>query len=154
VLNFEDIEVLREVRDRIGADVIALQEVNGPRAAQLAFPPAEWDVVFSGRYADDLVTGRETDRIYTGFAIRHGMFDAVTKRDVPELSVLHEDERPTRWGTEILVEKDGQLLRLLSIHLKSSCHAGSLEPPSTAHCVTLAAQRAPLGNFFQLACRR
>jgi endonuclease/exonuclease/phosphatase family metal-dependent hydrolase len=146
-----DIETLHEIRDRVAADVFALQEVNGPRAAHLVFPPAEWDVVFSGRYADDLVTGRETDRIYTGFAIRRGVFDAVTKRDVPELSVIHGDQRPTRWGTEILVEKDGQLLRLLSVHLKSSCHAGSLEPPSNPHCVTLAAQRAPLEAWIDAA---
>ena len=151
VRSVADIEILQEIRDRIDADVVALQEVNGPRAAQLVFPTAEWDVIFSGRYADDLVTGRETDRIYTGFAIRRGVFDAVTKRDVSELSVLHDDERPTRWGTEILVEKDGQVLRLLSVHLKSSCHAGSLEPPSNPHCVTLAAQRAPLEAWIDAA---
>jgi poly(3-hydroxybutyrate) depolymerase len=146
-----DIETLLEIRDRIAADIVALQEVNGPRAAHLVFPPAEWDVVFSGRYADDLVTGRETDRIYTGFAIRRGVFEAVTKRDVAELSVIHADQRPTRWGTEILVEKDGQALRLLSLHLKSSCHAGSLEPPSNPHCITLAAQRAPLEAWIDAA---
>jgi exonuclease III len=146
-----DIEILRKYRDRANADVFALQEVNGPRAAQLVFPSAGWDLFFSGRYADDLITGRESDRIYTGFAVRRGVFDAVSKRDVAELSVRHTDGRPTRWGTEILVEKDGDLLRLMSVHLKSGCHAGSLEPATSPDCITLAAQRAPLESWIDAA---
>ena len=146
-----DIEILRKYRDRANADVFALQEVNGPRAAQLVFPSAGWDLFFSGRYADDLITGRESDRIYTGFAVRRGVFDTVSKRDVPELSVRHTDGRPTRWGTEILVEKDGDLLRLMSVHLKSGCHGGSLEPATSPDCITLAAQRAPLESWIDAA---
>ena len=107
------------------------------------FPPDQYDLFFSGRYVEDLVTGKATnpdpeqrsDRIYTGFAVRRGVFDAVSKRDVPSLGVIHAaDDRPVRWGTEILLEKDGQLLRLLSVHLKSGCHGGSLEThrPRTA----------------------
>jgi exonuclease III len=146
-----DIEVLRKYRDRADADNFALQEVNGPRAAQLVFPTDRWDLYFSGRYADDLITGRESDRIYTGFAVRRGVFDAVSKRDVPELSVQHTDGRPTRWGTEILVEKDGDLLRLMSVHLKSGCHGGSLEPATAPDCITLEAQRAPLEGWIDAA---
>jgi hypothetical protein len=115
------------------------------------FPTDQWDLFFSGRYADDLITGRESDRIYTGFAVRRGAFDAVSKRDVPELSVRHTDGRPTRWGTEILVEKDGNLLRLMSVHLKSGCHGGSLEPATVPDCITLAAQRAPLEGWIDAA---
>jgi hypothetical protein len=74
----EDYELLRKYRDRLGADIIALQEVNGPKAAGLVFPPDEYDLFFSGRYVEDLVTGKATnpdpeqrsDRIYTGFAVR------------------------------------------------------------------------------------
>jgi exonuclease III len=65
-----DIEILRKYRDRTNADIFALQEVNGPRAAQLVFPADQWDLFFSGRYADDLVTGRESDR--TTLASRSG----------------------------------------------------------------------------------
>ena len=123
------------------------------RPLALVFPPDQYDLYFSARYIEDLVTGKAThpdpeqrsDRIYTGFAVRRGVFDAVSKRDVPSLGVIHApDGRPVRWGTEILVEKDGQLLRLLSVHLKSGCHGGSLENPTDPDCVTLAAQRAPL----------
>jgi hypothetical protein len=134
-----DYAILREYRDRLGADDIALQEVNGPKAAALVSPPEQYDLFFSARYIDDLVTGKATDpgpeqrsdRIYTGFAVRRGVFDALSKRDLPSLGVIHAaDGRPVRWGTEILLEKDGQLLRVLSVHLKSGCHGGSLETPT------------------------
>jgi hypothetical protein len=157
-----DYAILRKYRDRLGADVIALQEVNGPKAAALVFPPDQYDLFFSGRYIDDLVTSRATDpdpeqrsdRIYTGFAVRRGVLDAVSKRDVPSLGVIHAaDHRPVRWGTELLLEKDGQLLRLLSVHLKSGCHEGSLENPTDPDCVTLAAQRAPLEAWIDEAAQ-
>jgi hypothetical protein len=82
------------------------------------------------------------------------VFDAVSKRDLASLGVIHAaDGRPVRWGTEILVEKDGQLLRLLSVHLKSGCHDGSLENPTDPDCVTLAAQREPLEAWIDKAAQ-
>jgi hypothetical protein len=129
----EDYELLRKYRDRLGADVIALQEVNGPKAG-LVFPPDEYDLYFSARYIDDLVTGKamhadpeqRSDRIYTGFAIRRGVFDAVSKRDVPSLGVIHAaDGRLVRWGTEIMLEKNGQLLQLLEEGMRPISWAGT-----------------------------
>jgi endonuclease/exonuclease/phosphatase family metal-dependent hydrolase len=158
-----DYELLRMYRDRLDADVIALQEVNGPKAASLVFPPEQYDLYFSARYIEDLLTGKATDpdpeqrsdRIYTGFAVRRGVFDAVSKRDVPSLGVIHSaDGRPVRWGTEILLEKDGQLLRVLSVHLKSGCHGGSLENTTNPDCLTLAAQCAPLEAWIDTAAEQ
>jgi hypothetical protein len=63
--------------------------------------------------------------------------------------LLHRD----RSGDPILLEKDGQLLRLLSVHLKSGCHGGSLENPTDPDCVTLAAQRAPLEAWIDEAAQ-
>jgi hypothetical protein len=37
-----DVELLQKYRDRTNADIFALQEVNGPRAAQLVFPADQW----------------------------------------------------------------------------------------------------------------
>lgn len=72
------------------------------------------------------------------------MFDAVSKQDVSSIGVVHTDGRPTRWGTEVLVEKDGKKLVVLSVHLKSGCFDRNLEQPTTDHCRTLAKQREPL----------
>lgn len=150
-----DYATLRRYVGRLDADIVALQEVNGPAAARLVFPEAEYELHIDGRYADDLVTGRESDRIYTGFAVRRGRFTSVVKRDVPELSVAHTDGRPVRWGTEILVERGAARLRLLSVHLKSGCADGALDPPTGADvdCVTLSKQRAPLEAWIDSAAR-
>jgi hypothetical protein len=43
----------KSTRDRLGADVIAPQEVNGPKAAALVFPPDQYDLFFSGPYVED-----------------------------------------------------------------------------------------------------
>jgi hypothetical protein len=56
-----DYELPRKYRDRLGADVIALQEVNGPKAVGLVFPPDQYALFFSARYIDDLVTGKATN---------------------------------------------------------------------------------------------
>lgn len=140
---------LREYAARLDADVIAVQEVNGPAAAHLVFPEELYAVVVSGRHREDLETGRPSDRIYTGFAVRRDRATIVAAADYADLSVPHEGAdgtvRPTRRGVDITIETPaGNRLRLLSVHLKSACHQGSLESPNSAHCATLARQRAPL----------
>lgn len=143
-----DYATLREYAARLDADVVALQEFDGPAAAARVFPAQEYEIHVSGRRAEDLATGRATDRIYTGFAVRRGVFDAVTKSDVAELGVMTTHEaRPSRWGTELLVARGGRRLRLLAVHLKSGCAAGNLVRPSSDACATLARQRAPLENW-------
>lgn len=143
----EDYAILRKYAERLSADIIALQEVNGPKAAAMVFPEAHYSFHFSGRYVEDVEASSESDRIYEGFAVRHGVFDAITKRDVPELSVRHTDGRPVRWGTELLVERDNQHLVLMSVHLKSGCAEGSLQNTNKPNCITLAKQRIPLNAW-------
>src|SRR5918997_634740 len=44
-----DYAILRKYARRMNADIVAMQEVNGPRAARLVFPVEEYDLFFSGR---------------------------------------------------------------------------------------------------------
>jgi len=143
----EDYAILRKYVERLGADVIALQEVNGPKAAAMVFPESDYTLHFSGRYVEDVEGSRDSDRIYEGFAVRRGLFDGITKRDVPELSVQHTDGRPVRWGTELLLERNRGRLVLMSVHLKSGCAEWSLENTDNPNCITLAKQRAPLNAW-------
>jgi 5'-nucleotidase (lipoprotein e(P4) family) len=142
----EDYATLRKYADRLGADIIALQEVNGPDAAALVFPRETYELYMSGRFHEDQRTGRESDRIYTGFAVRKGVFDRVVTSDYEDLSVTvpGTTPRPTRWGVDLLVERGGRQLRLLSVHLKSGCSARSLTRPQSDACRALALQREPL----------
>ena len=141
----EDFVVLRHYVRRLDADVIALQEVNGPKAARRLFPESEYELYFSGRYEADLDSARASDRIYTGFAVRKKAFDRVVKVDYAALSVVHgRSGRPTRWGVELRIERYGRALYLLNLHLKAGCFRGNLQRPGTDNCRTLGRQIEPL----------
>ena len=70
-----DYRVLRKYAKRLNADIIALQEVNGPQAAKRVFP--DHDLYFSTRYGEDLLSDQSSDRIYTGFAVRPGAVEVM-----------------------------------------------------------------------------
>ena len=72
----DDYRILARYARDLDADVIAFQEVNGPRAAARVFPARDYALHFSGRYDS------RYDDIYVGFAVRKGRFDRVVRRDV------------------------------------------------------------------------
>ncbi|WP_196223147.1 endonuclease [Roseibium sp. RKSG952] len=133
----------------IDADVFTLQEVNGPDAVAKVFPPSQYHIIVSQRFEDDRDQERDTDHIYTAVAVKKsGSVSFIAGQTYNALSIIHDpdgDARPTRAGTEVLLElPNGEPLQVMSVHLKSSCHAGSLDNPRNEDCVTLANQRAPL----------
>ncbi len=141
-----DFALLREYRDRMDADIIAFQEVNGPKAAHRVFPEDDYEVIVSGRYRDDQDTGRGSDRIYTGFAIKRDSVTLVDTSSVADLG-LADRGKSIRHGTEILIEKNGKRVRLMSVHLKSGCFTQSLTNPRSNACETLAEQLDPLEDW-------
>jgi endonuclease/exonuclease/phosphatase family metal-dependent hydrolase len=140
----EDYAVLRLYAQRLNADIVALQEVNGPAAAALLFPETEYALYFSGRLQADREAERRSDRIYTGFAVRRDRFEQVQKRDYEVLGVSTEDGHGTRWGVDLRVVRNDAELRLLNVHLKSGCVRGSLKSSSRESCRVLARQLPPL----------
>jgi len=119
----EDISALKRHARALDADIIALQEVDGPEAARLVFP--EYQFCFSGRMAVQ----------NNGFAIRGGIPFACAP-DLADLS-MNED---VRRGVELRVfPGTAQELRLLSVHLKSGC---ARDPLTSArpNCGVLARQ--------------
>jgi endonuclease/exonuclease/phosphatase family metal-dependent hydrolase len=102
---------LRAYAERLGADVIAFQEVDGVEAAQRVFDPARYQLFVS--------THGDTQR--TGFAVRKGVSVEVE----PEYESL--DVGGLRAGEDITVHKGELTLRLLSVHLKSGCFDGPLD---------------------------
>ena len=107
----EDIAALKRHARKLNADVIALQEVDGPAAARLVFP--DYQFCFSGRIAVQ----------NNGFAIRRGLpFECAP--DLADLS-MNDD---VRRGVELrLFPGTAQEMRFLSVHLKSGCARDSLE---------------------------
>jgi endonuclease/exonuclease/phosphatase family metal-dependent hydrolase len=107
----EDIAALKRYARALDADIIALQEVDGPEAARLVFP--DYQFCFSGRIAVQ----------NNGFAVRRGLPFACAP-DLTDLS-MNDD---VRRGVELRVfPGTAQELRLLSVHLKSGCARESLD---------------------------
>jgi len=102
---------------RLNADIVALQEVEGPAAAERVFDPEKYSFYFSSR----------DDEMLTGFAVRKTI--SVTQN--PDYEDLDVSGR-LRYGTDITVTTEGQQIRFLSVHLKSGCHGGSLDSDTKA----------------------
>jgi len=132
----EDIAALRREAQVLDADVVALQEVDGPDAARLLFP--EYEFCFSGRIAVQ----------NNGFAIRHGLPFACGP-DLTDIS-LGDD---VRRGVELrLFPATAKEIRLLSVHLKSGCSRDPLDS-SRRGCPELARQVPALERWIDTQAR-
>jgi len=132
----EDIAALRRHARALDADVIALQEVDGPDAARLLFP--EYEFCFSGRVAVQ----------NNGFAIRRGLPFACGP-DLMDIS-LGDD---VRRGVELRVfPTTSNEIRLLSVHLKSGCSRDSLDSARRG-CPELARQIPALEKWIDTQAR-
>ena len=108
------------------------------RAAARVFPTREYALRFSGR------EDPRYDGIYTGFAVRKGRFDEVVSRPYKSLGLGSNSRYQPRWGADLTVRRNGGMLRLLNVHLKSRCFTKSLQKPPNRHCQKLARQVKPL----------
>lgn len=119
----------REAR-KLDADVIALQEVEGEKAARRVFPGYEF-----------CMTGRR-DLQNVGFAVRRG----VPFRCEPDLAELSLGDRVRRGAQITLFPGTRAEMRLLSVHLKAGCNRDPLEG-RRRDCGLLAQQAPVLGRW-------
>jgi len=133
----EDFARLRVYAHRLEADIVALQEIDGPLAAARVFNTRE--------YAIHLTEERDVQR--PGFAYRRSL--NVTHN--PDLMGL--DLRPTarfslRRGADItLTTPTGSRLRLLSIHLNAGCRDGAIATSERRECDSLGRQIPVLAGW-------
>lgn len=125
-----DYQKMADYAAALDADIIAVQEVDGPQAAARVFDPNVYDFHMSSR--------NHSQR--TGFAYRKQL-DVTLHPDYTALDV-----GSVRYGTDLEVVVGGQSLRLLSVHLKSGCFYQSLSSGSNA-CNKLAQQVDPLEDW-------
>ena len=118
-----DFRALERYARLLDADVIAVQEVDGERAARLVFP--NHDFCFTRR------EGVQNN----GFAIRRG----IAHRCGEDWSTLSLGGRVRSGAELILFPGSAQEMRLLSVHLKSGCRRRPLDDPRDA-CETLSRQ--------------
>jgi len=132
----QDIAALRRYAEKLNADIVAIQEVDGPEIAARVFTP--------DHYAIHMTRDRVVQR--TGFAVRRAVAFTANP-DLVGLAVEPEAPHPLRSGADITVRHAGQVLRLLSVHLKTGCSRDSLTRSNRPQCETLRAQMAPLQGW-------
>lgn len=123
----EDWETLRGYAIALDADVVAIQEVDGPDAAARVFPP--------DRYVLHMTGDRVIQRV--GFAVRRGIaFDI--NPDVRAIAL--EPGSRLRSGADITLRLPSGPLRVLAVHLKSGCQHASVTRAPQRICLTLISQ--------------
>jgi endonuclease/exonuclease/phosphatase family metal-dependent hydrolase len=136
-----DLAVLRGYAAQLDADVIALQEVDGPGIAAALFPPDRYALYFT----DDSVVQK------VGFAIRSGI-KVHRNPDLSGLDVYPQARFRLRSGDDLTLELPSGPLRLLAIHLKTGCQRDRLADSSRQQCITLSRQVPVLQGW--IAARR
>lgn len=127
-----DFASLRRYAAELRADIVALQEVDGPEAAAQVFPG--YDFCFSTRAHPQK----------NGFAIRRGL----PFRCEPEYQPLSLDNAVRRGVVATFFPGTAHEFRLMSVHLKSGCPAGPLTAPGR-NCELLSRQVAPLESWIE-----
>jgi len=125
----EDIALLAGYATRVAADVIAIQEVDGPDIAARIFPPERYSIHMTG----DRVVQR------VGLVVRRGI-DFVVNPDLVALVPAPWARHPLRSGADITLHMPGGFLRILAVHLKTGCREDPLSRSRRPSCETLRQQ--------------
>jgi endonuclease/exonuclease/phosphatase family metal-dependent hydrolase len=135
VRNPGDLDLLARYAMRLDADVVALQEVDGPAAAARIFDPGTYAFFFPA----------EQDIQRAGFAVRRTL-RATQNPDLEGLDLHPRARFSLRRGTDITLEAAGQRLRLLSVHLDAGCRDAALTTPGR-DCEQLSRQASILAGW-------
>ena len=133
----EDFGRLAAYARKLGADVVAFQEVDGPQTASLVFDPARYSIF----------TIAETVVQRVGIAVRTGI--PVTRNpDYTALDVEPSAKYRLRDGLDVtLTLPGGHLLRVLVLHLKTGCQTDRIATSHRPQCALLAQQIPPLAQW-------
>ena len=131
-----DIALLAGYAERLAADVIAVQEVDGPAIAARIFPP--------DHYVIHMTRDRVVQRV--GLVVRRGV-DFVVNPDLVALVPAPEARYPLRSGADITLRLPGGFLRILAVHLKSGCRDEPLSRSRHPACEALRLQVPPLQGW-------
>jgi len=131
-----DFTLLAAYARRLDADVVALQEVDGPEAAARIFDPRDYAFFFPD----------ERDIQRTGFAVKRSL-RAIRNADLAELDLYPNARFSLRRGTDITIDADGRLLRLLSVHLNAGCREGPMQGDRGRECGQLSQQSTILAGW-------
>ena len=133
----EDIATLAAYARRLDADLVGIEEVDGPQIAQRIFPP--------DRYRIEMTHDAVVQRV--GLAIRTG-YSVTRNPDLTGLDATAPRARlHLRSGLDVTVGGDGLRLRILVVHLKTGCWDRPLEGRGPAACHVLHTQLGVLQDW-------
>ncbi len=127
--NADDWALLAGYAVRLNADVIAFQEVDGPRVATRIFPP--------DRYAIHMTADRVVQRV--GLAIRRDIPFTINP-DLAGLVTAPWARHPLRTGADVTLRLPSGFLRILAVHLKTGCREEPLARSRRRQCEQLREQ--------------
>ena len=130
-----DIAALRTYADKLNADIIAFEEVDGATSAARLFPPEQYNIV----------TIHENVAQQVGLAVRRPI-EICAQPDLTALDVEPPDAPfRLRYGLDtILTLPGGATLRVLVVHLKTGCITDAIPASSRRACALLERQIAPI----------
>jgi endonuclease/exonuclease/phosphatase family metal-dependent hydrolase len=118
----EDYVAIRRTIEDLSPDILALQEIGSPEAAEKVLPSG-YQVIFSQRY-----NPAERD-IYTALAVRPDKVRIVQPISLAELALKDTEGNSLRNGTGAVLQAGSLKFAVLSVHLKSGCQR--VEDPAT-----------------------
>jgi len=128
-------QIVADTIDAVGADVWLLQEIENEAALARVFDPEEWTFHVEARA--DTGPGPECRGRDDGSRLQMQRTAIVVRNDIehsrgPDLAALDVDGRGRlRHGVTVTIEVDGDVLDLLSVHLKSGCFFGDTRDACT-----------------------
>jgi endonuclease/exonuclease/phosphatase family metal-dependent hydrolase len=131
----EDLDRLRAYAAELDADVIAIQEVDGPGAARRVFT--------TDHYVLHISHDRLTQRV--GLAVRRGLRHD-RNPDVP-LPAASEPDARLRSAVDVTLRPGSIPLRVLAVHLKQGCMNPRFDRRGGRDCRLLNEQAAPLSAW-------
>ncbi len=135
----QDWPLLRGYAQRLAADVVALQEIDGVEAAARVFDPATYAIHLTD----------EDDIQRPGFAVRRGL-RMTPQPDLAALDLRAGARRSLRRGADVLVEApSGARLRLLSVHLNAGCREDALGAGASRDCEALERQSTIIARWVE-----
>lgn len=144
-----DYAALSAYKNKVDADIYALQEVGSVAAVQRVFNPSQWQVFISDRADSPSYTCRGSEQSSTQQKVAYAVKKTITVNNVTHLDALSAPQFGLRNALQLDIEHAGKSLALINFHLKSGCFVDDYLNSDRKSCGVLAQQAEILKNMLK-----